>query len=198
MNLSLAELKRGQQDDAQCKQWREMLETWKVGGAKAQAKPAEVRGFALTDDGVLMKLGYIGEEGEREVLRPVAPANLRPFIMHNHHASVFAVHHGAKTTLHWITSRFWWPKMRKEISQYAGRCKVCQMAKALKSANQGLLRGRRHSMAMNELCMDLVGPISAATGHDKHRQPLYIFVAIDPSTRMVWLECLPAKGGECI
>ena len=43
VDLSLAELKRGQQDDAQCKQWREMLETWKAGGAQAQDKPAEVR-----------------------------------------------------------------------------------------------------------------------------------------------------------
>ena len=137
VNLSLAELNRGQQDYAQCKQWRGMLETWTAGGAKAQDKPAEARCFALTDDGVLMRLGYIGEEGEREVLRPVAPANLRRFIMHNHHASVFAVHHGTKTTLHWITSRFWWPKMREEICQFVGRCKVCQIAKALKPANQG-------------------------------------------------------------
>ena len=86
--------------------------------------------------------------------------------------------------------------MREEVGQYVSRCKVCQMAKALKPANQGLLRGRRHSMAMNELCMDLVGPLSAATtGHSKHTQPLYIFVAIDPFTHMIWLECLPAKGG---
>ena len=62
-----------------------------------------------------MKLGYIGEEAEREVLRPVAPASLRPFIMNNHHASVFAVHHGAQTTLHWSKSRFWWHKMREEV-----------------------------------------------------------------------------------
>ena len=81
VNLSLAELKRGQQDDAQCRQWREMLETWTAGGAKAQDKPAEARCFALADDGVLMRLGYIGEEGEREVLRPAAPANLRPFLL---------------------------------------------------------------------------------------------------------------------
>ena len=43
VNLSLAELKRGQQGDAQCKRWREMLETWKAGGAMAQDKPAEQR-----------------------------------------------------------------------------------------------------------------------------------------------------------
>jgi hypothetical protein len=76
VNLLLAELKRGQEDDAQCKRWREILETWKAGGAQAQDKPAEARGFALTDDGVLIKLGYIEEEGERDVLRPVAPASL--------------------------------------------------------------------------------------------------------------------------
>ena len=84
--------------------------------------------------------------------------------------------------------------MREEVNQYVDRCKVCQMAKALKPANQGLLQGRRHSMAMNELCMDLVGPISAAMGHDKHSQQLCIFVAIDPFTHMICLECLPAKG----
>ena len=81
------------------------------------------------------------------------------------------------------------------MNPYVGRCKVCQMAKALKPANQGLLRGRRHSMAVNELCMDFVGPISAATGHEMHRQPLYIFVAIDPFTHTICLECLPTKWG---
>ena len=43
VNLPLAELKRGQQDDAQCKRWREMMETWKAGGAQAQDKPADAR-----------------------------------------------------------------------------------------------------------------------------------------------------------
>ena len=71
------------------------------------------------------------------------------------------------------------------------------MAKALKPANQGLLRGRRHSRAMNELCMDLIGPISAAaTGHEEHGKPVYIFAAIDPFTHMIWLETLRAKGGK--
>ena len=104
---------------------------------------------------VLIQLEHIGEEGEREVLRPVAPVSLWPFIMNKHHASVFAVHHGAKTTLHWIRSRFWWPKVGGEVIQYVGRCKVCQRGKAPKPANKGLLRGRRQSVAINELCMGL-------------------------------------------
>ena len=90
--------------------------------------------LALADVGVLTKLGYFGDEGEREVLRPVELASLRPFIMNNHHAPVFAVHNGAKTTLHWIRSRFWWQKVREEMAPYVGRCKVCQMAKARPTA----------------------------------------------------------------
>ena len=70
------------------------------------------------------------------------------------------------------------------------------MAKALKPSNVGWLRGRRHSQAMNELCIDLIGPIGrSTTKHVKHAKPLHILVALDPFTRMVWLEPLFSKGG---
>jgi hypothetical protein len=105
--------------------------------------------------------------------------------MNKHHATVFAVHHSVKTTLHWIRSRFWWPKIGGDVIQYVGRCKVCQRSKALKPANQGLLRGRRQSVAMNELCMDLIGPVLAATGHAMHKQSVYVFVAIGPFSHMI-------------
>jgi hypothetical protein len=192
-------VRQAQRADAECEGWRAELEKWAAAGSKLEKKPAAVRQFVMSGEGVLMRLTYIASDIAsecREVLRPIAPVSLRPFIMKNYHSSIWAVHHGLRTTRHWIESRFWWPKMKEEIAQFVGQCKVCQMAKALKPANQGLLRGRRHSNAMNELCMDLVGPISAATGHDKHRTPVYIFVAIDPFTHMVWLECLEAKGGK--
>ena len=71
------------------------------------------------------------------------------------------------------------------------------MAKALKPSNVGWLRGRRHSQAMNELCIDLIGPIGGSTNrHVKHAKPLHILVALDPFTHMVWLEPLFSKGGE--
>ena len=71
------------------------------------------------------------------------------------------------------------------------------MAKALKPSNVGWLRGRRYSQAMNELCIDLIGPIGGSTTkHVKHAKPLHILVALDTFTRMVWLEPLFSKGGE--
>ena len=170
---------------------------WESKGSSAHEKPSGLRDFVRSSDDVLMRVCFIGTEGDREVLRPVVHRALRPFIMRNHHSSIWAVHHGFKATLHWSKTRFWWPKMKEEVLQFASRCKICQMAKALKPANQGLLRGRRHSRAMNELCMGLVGPISAAvTGHEQHGRPVYIFAVIDPFTHMIWLECLPAKGGK--
>ena len=70
------------------------------------------------------------------------------------------------------------------------------MAKALKPSNVGWLRGRRHSQAINELRLDLIGPIGGSTTrHVQHAKPLHILVALDPFTHMVWLEPLFSKGG---
>ena len=82
VDLSSAELKRGQQDDVQCKRWHGLLETWKAGGAQARDMPAEAREFVLTDDGVLVRLEPIGEEGQCEILRPVAPVSLPTTVHH--------------------------------------------------------------------------------------------------------------------
>ena len=50
---------------------------------------------------------------------------------------------------------------------------------------------------MNELCIDLIGPIGGSTNrHVKHAKPLHVLVALDPFTHMVWLEPLFSKGGE--
>ena len=129
--------------------------------------------------------------------RPLAPRALRSFIMRNYHSSIWACHRGTHATNDEIAKRFFWPKMREDANHFASTCKVCQMAKALKPSNVGWLRGRRHSQAMNELCIDLICPIGGSTNrHVKHAKPLHILVALDPFTHMVWLEPLFSKGGE--
>ena len=50
---------------------------------------------------------------------------------------------------------------------------------------------------MNELCIDLIGPIGGSTNrHVKHARPLHILVALGPFAHMVWLEPLFSKEGE--
>lgn len=146
------------------------------------------------EEGVICK---VSGEGDKEVTRPLAPRALRTFIMRNYHSSIWACHRGQHATNGEISKRFFWPKMREDINNFVSTCKVCQMAKALKPSNVGWLRGRRHSQAMNELCIDLIGPIGGSTNrHVKHAKPLHILVALDPFTHMVWLEPLFSKGGE--
>ena len=87
--------------------------------------------------------------------------------------------------------------MREDINNFVSTCKVCQMAKALKPSHVGWLRGRRHSQAMSELCIDLIGPVgSSTTKHDKHARLMHILVALDPFAHMAWLKLLFSKGGE--
>ena len=115
----------------------------------------------------------ISGEGGKEVTRPLAPRSLRSFTMRNYHSSIWACHRGQHATNDGIAKRVFWPKMREDANNFVSTCKVCQMAKALKPSNVGWPRGRRHSPAMNEWCIDLIGPIGGSTTrHVQHANPL--------------------------
>ena len=186
VNLSREAIRRAQESDEICRLIKKELSGETVGNLQLS------RGYVM-EEGVICK---VSGEGGKEVTRPLAPRALRSFIMRNYHASIWACHRGTHATNDEIAKRFFWPKMREDINNFVSTCKVCQMAKALKPSNVGWLRGRRHSQAMNELCIDLIGPIGGSTNrHVKHAKPLHILVALDPFTHMVWLEPLFSKGG---
>ena len=167
MDLSREAIRRAQESDEICRLIKKELESETVGNMQFP------RGYVM-EEGAICK---ISGEGEKEVTRPLAPRSLRSFIMRNYHAPIWACHRGQHAANDEITKRFFWPKMREDINNFVSTCKVCQMTKALKSSNIGWLRGRRHSQAMNELCIDLIGPIGgSANRHVKHAKPLHILV----------------------
>ena len=180
-NFSRDAIRRAQEPDEICKLIKKELESKTKGNLQLP------RGYVM-EGGVVCK---ISGKGGKEVTRPLALRSLRVFIMRNYHAPIWACHRGQHATNDEISKRFSWPKMREDINNFVSTCKVCQMAKALKPSNVGWLRERRHSRAMNELCIDLIGPIGGSTTkHAKHAKPLHILVALDPFTRMVRLEPL--------
>ena len=84
--------------------------------------------------------------------------------------------------------------MTQDVRKYVRNCKECQLAKGYAPKRQGFLRGRHHSRVMNQLNLDLIGPISEGlTGHVEHDKPCYIWVATDPFSHMVWLEVISSK-----
>ena len=180
VNLSRDSIRRAQEEDGICKLIKKEL------GGEGSLQLS--RGYVMEED-LICRITQVEEGGQ--VTRPLAPREMRPFIMRNYHASIWACHRGTNSTIDEITKRFYWPKMKEDIINFVSTCKVCQMAKALKPSKVGWLRGRRHSQAMNELCIDLIGPIGGSTTrHEKHPRPLHVLVALDPFTHMVWLEPL--------
>ena len=177
MNLSREAIRRAQEADEICRLIKKELNSETIGNLQLS------RGYVM-EEGAICK---ISGEGGKEVTRPLAPRSLRVFIMRNYHSPIWACHRGQHATNDEIAKRFFWPKMKEDINNFVSTCKVCQMAKALKPSNVGWLRGRRHSQAMNELCIDLIGPIgSSTTRHAKHAKPLHTLVALGPFKLLTW------------
>jgi hypothetical protein len=125
------------------------------------------------------------------------PVSLRVAILRNAHDSVWGGHRNAVTTFKEIVAKYYWPAMDVECQRYVSNCEPCQLAKGLKPSRQGFLSGWNHNKANQQICMDLIGPISAGeTGHTMHKVPTYIFVITDPFSHMLWLSCISGKSSE--
>ena len=58
----------------------------------------------------------------------IPKTSLREKIIHDKHEGGLAAHVGRDKTFDAIEERFYWPKMRKEISKYVQCCFICQQA----------------------------------------------------------------------
>ena len=113
------------------------------------------------------------------------------------HDTVWGSHRNEKTTHKELVATHFWPGLEQDVKKYVSQCEWCQLAKGVKPSRQGFLSGWHHNKVLNQVCMDLVGPISlGTTGHVKHVTPTYILVITDPFSHMVWLECIAGKSAE--
>ena len=55
--------------------------------------------------------------------------SMRENIIIELHSSVLAGHFGKNKTLALIEDRYFWPKIKKDITRYVARCRICQMDK---------------------------------------------------------------------
>ena len=145
-------------------------------------------------DGVLYRKLFVGQT---KLSRVYVPKSLRWAVIRNAHNSVWGVHRSTVVTCKDLVARCYWSGMEGDVQQHISKCVECQMAKGLKPSRQGFLSGWHHNKANQQICMDLIGPISAGeTGHTKHKDPTYIFVITDPFSHMLWLSCISGKSSE--
>ena len=121
--------------------------------------------------------------------RPFLPLDSRkPIFDHMHGLS----HPGIAGSLRIITSRYFWPNMKKEIKIWARECLACQQAKITRHHHSKI----QHNLypftdRFQTVHMDIVGPLppSKHLGSPYPTQYRYLLTFIDRATR--WFECIP-------
>ena len=92
-------------------------------------------------------------------------------------------HSGQKDTVKKVSSSYYWPGLRKDVSNYVTRCQDCQAVKAFKTIRP--VRGNIPvpDQRFSHLQVDIVGPLPPSEGHR------YLLTILDRTSR--WIEALP-------
>ena len=189
MDVTLERIRQATADDAYAKS---VVAELGSGGETPLAKR-----FALMD-GVLYHFEPGKSELEAEPARVYAPESVRPALLHNFHNSIYGTHRNWRATYDDLAERYWWNGMQEAVREHVRTCRECQLAKGMEPKKQGRLFGYRHFQSMQQLNMDLVGPITV--GRASHTttddDPTYILTVTDPFSHMVWLECISNKTAK--
>ncbi|KAG8503295.1 hypothetical protein CXB51_001262 [Gossypium anomalum] len=96
-----------------------------------QVKKGETSEFGLNSEGVLCFRGRVC------VLRD---SELRQSILKEAHGGLFAMHHGGNKLYHDLRELYWWPGLKREVTEVVGKCLTCQQVKAKHQLPSGLLQ----------------------------------------------------------
>ena len=98
------------------------------------------------------------------VWRIVVPKNYRFKMLMQYHDEPTAGHGGVYKTFARIAEKFYWPKMRADISQYVRRCQVCLAQKPEQKAPAGLMCDPINvTQPWEVISIDLTGPFPKST-----------------------------------
>ena len=121
-------------------------------------------GVQNTNADALSRIGSVGAlEGPTEVISD----QVKKQVLYEFHDSPLGGHKGMNKTYRAISSRYTWPKMRREIEEYVKQCKSCQTNKILTPRNKVPMQATTTAEHTFEKCyMDVVGPLPVTTrGH---------------------------------
>jgi hypothetical protein len=104
--------------------------------------------------------------------------NLKNRLIDSFHNSALGGHSGERVTSTRIKALFYWPGMKKEISEYIKNCPTCQLNKSENIPYPGLLQPLPiPDMAFQHLTMDFIEGLPKSEGKDT------ILVVVDKLTK---------------
>ena len=112
---------------------------------------------------------------------------LRNKLMDEAHLSKLSIHPGSSKMYQELRPRYWWTKMKKEVTAYVARCDTCCRVKAIHMKPIGLLQPLSvPSWKWDDISMDFIsGLLTTQKGHDS------IWVIVDRLTKTAHF--LPVK-----
>ena len=112
--------------------------------------------------------------------RPIVPKKHRePLIKLFHCLS----HPGQRETLKKVSARYYWPDIRKDVSNYVSNCHECLSCKPSKQITPPLDPRPAIQPRFQDLVVDIVGPLPVSEGMR------YLLTVVDRASR--WFDALP-------
>lgn len=140
------------------------------------------RGYVM-NNGVLYR--YVPDLDEEDA-QQIVPKSQIPRILTEYHDSPLAGHYGVDRTYQRIAARYFWPGMRRTITDYVSKCPECQKYKATNLKPAGQLQTPIQCQRFEVLSIDLFGPLPVTP--DGYR---WIFIIEDTASR--WTELFPLQ-----
>lgn len=138
------------------------------------------KGYIMSN-GILYKYDTDGDGSEGQM---VASKEMIKDIMQEFHDAETAGHYGTERTLRRISSRYYWPGMKKYIKDYVKNCVNCQKYKPSNLMPSGLVQITPPQRRFMTLAVDLFGPLPTTAQGNR-----WIFVTEDVATK--WVELFP-------
>lgn len=115
----------------------------------------------------------------------VIPQTLQQDILRLAHDHPTAGHAGRLKTLHRLSSRVYWPSIRKDVFKYIQSCKMCQQFKYDNAPKASPMQLHIVSQPWHTIGIDIMGPFPTT-----FRQKRFLLVVVDYFTRWVELFAL--------
>jgi hypothetical protein len=108
-----------------------------------------------------------------------------------------AGHRGIDTTMHWLTEKFWWPTITRDVNVFCRTCLQCQYARGGKTVPRPFLDTFRATRANQQLHFDYmyIRPPTESTPNGYS----YVFVLLDGFSKFVRLTpCANANATNAV
>jgi len=139
-----------------------------------------------TVDGILYRHSY--SENDPSALRLVVPARLREDIMQRMHDSKWAGHPGMSRMKHALLSKYYWPRVGKDIEAWIRCCESCIMSKRGPHRSKHPLEQEISGAPFHRVAFDMIGPLPESDLGNRH-----ILLLVDYFTKWAEAYALPER-----